>query len=103
LDSSSEEDPQRRPRRDKKYSPNSNDLTVEIPEFGGKLDLMNSQSDYTRLRGCLITRRFQKTRRLSLLLSCLESMHIFDGLTFVSNRLGTARRKLELGRRLKLN
>jgi len=38
LDSSNEEGPQRRPRRGKRYSSNSNDFKVEISEFEGKLD-----------------------------------------------------------------
>jgi len=37
--SSSEEEPQERPRRGRRLQPNLNDTRVEVPEFEGKLDL----------------------------------------------------------------
>jgi len=38
LDSSSEEEPLRRPRSEPRIQANSNDFSVEIPEYEGKLD-----------------------------------------------------------------
>jgi len=38
LDSSSDEEPLRRPRPEPRMQANSNDFRVEIPEYEGKLD-----------------------------------------------------------------
>jgi len=63
LNSSSEGDPLRRPRKNRRNASNLGDIKVEVPEFEGDLTPTSSWTGSKLLRGFLITTKSQRKKR----------------------------------------
>ena len=83
LVSSSEEEPQRRPRRGRRFQPNLNDFRVNVSEFEGKLDLDHFFEWLHTIERVFDFKEIPKEKKVKLLLSSLESIHLFGGLICV--------------------
>ena len=79
--SQSEGDSPRHPRRERRYTTNSNDFKVDLPEFEGKLD----PNDFLELMQT-VERIFEykdvpKDKKVKLVALKLRKMHHYGGLT----------------------